>query len=153
MNKVKIVVERYELLPSRTIGRLFASKTSPDGQPLDCMFCYTLEDTVRGMGKAETVQDWKIKNETAIPYGTYPARVGMSPKRGYDVIWVGDKEHPVPGFTDIQFHKGNTQADSSGCILVGEWINEQTMALVNSTVAFNRLMDFVKDCTITVSIQ
>jgi hypothetical protein len=44
----------------------------------------------------------------------------------------------VAGHTGILFHVGNTQADSSGCILLG--MEEKGDALVKSRLAFNVFM-------------
>lgn len=52
---------------------------------------------------------------SCIPAGTYTCQLTESPKFGltYEVM-------DVEGRTHILFHKGNTQEDTSGCILVGE---------------------------------
>lgn len=52
---------------------------------------------------------------SCIPAGTYPCEPWHSPSKG-DVIRILS----VPGRDNILIHKGNTEADSLGCILVGE---------------------------------
>jgi hypothetical protein len=44
----------------------------------------------------------------------------------------------VPNHTGILFHRGNTENNSSGCVLLGSRLSGNT--LLNSTVAFNKFM-------------
>lgn len=80
--------------------------------------CYTLEDEYR---------DRKIPGETCIPEGEY--QVCFRNKGGFDQryakrfrdIHMGMLEITnVPGFTYILIHCGNTDEDTSGCLLVGD---------------------------------
>lgn len=80
--------------------------------------CYTVEDEYRAK---------KQMHETRIPAGTYEiklrtvggfhnkflAKFGPNFHRG--MLWLQD----VPGFEFILIHTGNTDDDSSGCIIVG----------------------------------
>ena len=50
-----------------------------------------------------------------IPSGTYDCRSTMYHKGGYPTF-----EIIVPGRSRILFHKGNTEVDTKGCVLVGE---------------------------------
>ena len=79
---------------------------------------YTLEDELR---------EQKIKGETRIPEGEYEITLrtfgGFHDRyasRFRDIhvgmLWVRD----VPGFSDILIHCGNTDEDTSGCLLVGD---------------------------------
>jgi hypothetical protein len=79
--------------------------------------CYTLEDEHR---------DKKVKHETRIPQGTYQIKLrtwgGFHTKysRRFADVHVGMLEITnVPNFTDILIHGGNTDEDTSGCLLVG----------------------------------
>lgn len=79
--------------------------------------CYTLEDEHR---------DKKVKHETRIPQGTYQIKLrtwgGFHSKysRRFADVHVGMLEiTDVPNFTDILIHGGNTDEDTSGCLLVG----------------------------------
>ena len=79
--------------------------------------CYTLEDEHR---------DKKVKHETRIPQGTYQIKLrtwgGFHTKysRRFAYVHVGMLEITnVPNFTDILIHGGNTDEDTSGCLLVG----------------------------------
>ena len=96
-------------------------------------FCLTLEDAWRG-------------NKTGIsciPPGHYVCKRGPSPKRGYDVWWVQD----VYGRADIQIHKGNTDMDTEGCILVGERFEpiKDKQAVLQSADAWWELNQILKD--------
>lgn len=79
--------------------------------------CYTLEDEHR---------DKKVKHDTRIPAGTYAIKLrtwgGFNSKysRRFADFHIGMLELvDVPGFTDILIHGGNTDEDTSGCLLVG----------------------------------
>lgn len=70
--------------------------------------CFTLEDIVRDPGI-------KVMNETAIAAGTYRVDMTMSARFKKIMPQLMD----VPNFTGIRIHAGNTDHDTSGCILVG----------------------------------
>jgi hypothetical protein len=135
---------------TRTIGNgwLFIYK---DGDwSVDRLGFSTLEDRMRGNAEEETVSEWKVKGKSAIPSGSYKAHIAPSPKHGCDVVWLEN----VPGFENVQIHIGNGPEDTEGCILVGEWVNEQTKTLVNSRVAFEAIMEMLKGITdITVEVR
>ena len=57
---MKLVLERVQLDADVTIGAL-----SADGDFL----AWTCEDTVRGNGDPATVDQWKVKRQSAIPFG------------------------------------------------------------------------------------
>ncbi len=83
--------------PYETIGELYI-----DG----AYFCYTLEDAIR---------DKKIPKETAIPCGQYEVITNYSVRFKKVMPLILN----VPGFTGVRIHAGNTKADTSGCILLG----------------------------------
>lgn len=93
-------------------------------------FCRTLEDKVR---------DKKIANETAIPYGTYQVILSYSPrfKRFLPLLLN------VPNFEGIRIHMGNTTKDTSGCILVGEYIKDGF--LYKSCATLQKLLNVLKN--------
>jgi len=101
--------------------------------------CFTLEDPVR---------PHKIPGGTAIPAGTYPVRLALSPKRKIIVPWIDD----VPKYSNIQIHVGNYPKDTDGCILVGTDYAENM--ILHSKVAFERLMAKLKVANqITITIH
>ena len=99
---------------------------------------YTLEDEHRTQ---------KVAGETRIPAGSYRLalrRAGRLYKKysrrfheDHPMLWLQD----VPGFQWIYIHIGNTEADTEGCILVGEGYVRQgdRYVLVHSTSAYRRL--------------
>ena len=110
---MNIELNRITRKLSYTIGRLFV-----DGK----YFCDTLEDRCRDLDKEE-----KVMNETAIPEGIYEVIVNVSAKFRRKLPLLLD----VPHFSGIRIHRGNTDKDTSGCILVGE--NKQQGRVINST--------------------
>lgn len=93
-----------------TIGQLYTGNT---------LLCNTIEDTDRGLNQndsTEHIKKVKVPGQTAIPTGTYKLTVSQSPKFGRRLIEVLN----VPGFSGIRVHRGNTAADSAGCIIPGK---------------------------------
>lgn len=74
---------------------------------------------------------------SSIPAGLYTCRRTLSPRFGETFEVTG-----VPGRTVILFHKGNTIADSSGCVLLGERFGTLggSAAVLGSAQAFSLLM-------------
>lgn len=110
---MKLILTRRFKGSDYTIGELFM-----DG----AYFCDTLEDRVRNMPT-----EAKIAGVTAIPTGTYKVIVNRSPKFGRELPRLVD----VPYFEGVLIHRGNTNKDTAGCILVGE--NKQKGKVLNST--------------------
>lgn len=96
---MNIRVTRNIFAEKQTIGDLYIN---------GIYFCHTLEDIVREDGK-------KVLHETAIPYGEYNLVMDYSDRFKQIMPHILD----VPNFTGIRIHSGNTEADTSGCILVG----------------------------------
>jgi hypothetical protein len=100
---------RKEFTSVSTIGEL-----SIDGK----FFCFVLEDKDRGLTQSETLTSIKIKKifgVTAIPYGKYKVVLSESPhfKRLLPEILN------VKGYTGVRIHRGNTDKDTLGCLIVG----------------------------------
>jgi hypothetical protein len=129
MLKVKVTREFFQ--KDRTFGELEVF----DGDE-ELFSCATCEDAVRGNGDPATVNEWKIKGETAIPYGTYALRLTWSRKFGRMMWQICD----VPGYIGIRIHAGNTDKDTEGCILVGDHINGNYEGISNSKATLERFM-------------
>lgn len=135
---MKLVLNRIFLNDKATIGELYVD---------DTYLCDTLEDKVRPAGT-------KVYSETAIPDGTYEVILSYSPRFKQILPEVLN----VPNFTGIRIHKGNSSADSSGCILVGTWDGLKEDWISNSKKAFDRLMPLLQQATdikdkITITIN
>jgi len=139
---IHITVSRTAKRPSYTIGKMYI-----DGE----YFSDTLEDTDRelhqNMPLAE-IKKIKVAHQTAIPTGTYRVIVNMSPRFRRLLPRLLD----VPGFAGILIHRGNTDSDTSGCILVGE--NKVVGKVINSTPYEIKLVEMLKDeSEITIEIR
>jgi hypothetical protein len=129
---INLTLERLYLKPDYTIGNL-----SVRGM----QFCQTLEDTVRDLNKDGDLEDegeFKVYGETAIPYGRYKVVVTMSPKFKRELPLVLDVKH----FTGIRIHRGSTNKNTSGCILVGD--NTAKGRLTNSEYYERKLTAMLK---------
>jgi hypothetical protein len=136
-----------ELLLRRTIS----TKNETGGQLYGDggeLLCFTLEDEYRPNGE-------KVYGETRIPAGRYEIKLraeGTTNARyqaRYTKEWHPGTLHlqDVPGFSYILIHIGNSDADTLGCILVGDchnWGNER-LTLANSTVAYRRIYEPIRD--------
>lgn len=125
---MEILVKRQTESSEWTQGQLFL-----DG----ILECFTNEDQA---------QPQKVMHETRIPAGRYKVILRTFgghhekykvkfPEFHKGMLQIVD----VPGFRDILFHIGNTDDDSSGCILVGKSFTGGK--LVHSTLAY---IDFYK---------
>lgn len=130
---MEIRVRRIAFKDTYTIGKMYI-----DGE----YFCDVLEDRVRDLENQV-----KVPNKTAIPYGTYEITLDVKSTKYSDFNkypWA--KEYNgylprltnVPLFLGILIHPGNTEHDSSGCLLVGE--NKVVGKVINSKTTFERLM-------------
>ena len=140
---MEILVERKWKKPNYTIGVL-----SIDGE----RFCETLEDADRNLNSSMTVEQIKaIKkpNETAIPTGTYKITLDtFSPRFGnksfYKKVCGGKLPRilNIKGFDGVLIHCGNTNLDTSGCILVGR--NLEVGKVLKSQETFEKLYKILK---------
>ena len=107
---MKLQLKRLYSKPDYTIGKLYI-----DG----VYFCDTIEDTDRGLYQTMPITEIKAKKKqdiTAIPYGEYKVVLSMSPRFRKVLPEILN----VPGFTGVRIHSGNTQYDSSGCLILGK---------------------------------
>jgi hypothetical protein len=100
-----LILARVQLDTECTIGELTIA-----GHHI----CWTCEDPVREVD-GQPVAAWKIKGQTAIPYGRYPVRLTFSRRFQVETPQLID----VPGFEGIRIHPGNDADDTEGCILPG----------------------------------
>ena len=112
--QMKLTIVRVDVNDYGIFGHL-----SCDGDSFNCL---TLEN-----------------NELNIPEGTYKVTLYLSPKFGLVPLL-----HDVPGRSYIEIHKGNTEADSTGCILVG--MSRKGTTLCESKSAFDSLMKVLEGC-------
>lgn len=131
--RAQLVLKRKWFDNDCTIGELYI-----DGK----LECFTLEDTCRKE---------KIKDITAIPPGKYELIINFSNRF--------QKRMPlllnVPNFSGIRIHKGNTDSDTSGCILVGNtkgvsFIGESALAF---DYLFPRLEEMLKTEKVFIDIS
>lgn len=120
---MNLVLKRIAKRDTYTVGQLYI-----DGR----YWCDTLEDRVRDLSKER-----KVAGETAIPAGTYDVVVNISPK----FKRLLPRLLRVPHFEGVLIHRGNTAADSAGCILVGE--NKAVGKVLNSTVWERRITEYL----------
>lgn len=117
--------------------------------------CYTLEDEYREQKRAF---------ETRIPAGTYKVDIQQADTPltlKYRAKYNWFKKHleikNVPGFVGVYIHIGNTDADSAGCLLLGDNADNNIIgpgAISNSTAAFKRFYESVYDhLPITLTIK
>lgn len=102
-------------------------------------FCLTLENP------------W-LDNETSIsciPTGLYKCKIVNSPRYGevYEVMNVKHRTH-------ILIHSGNTEADTRGCILVGQSFGELKgePAVLNSKVTLRALYSITNNLEFDLEI-
>jgi hypothetical protein len=140
---MKIEVIRDTFTDKSTIGKL-----NLGGR----FFCYTLEDFDRDLNKDGDLLDLgetKVHSKTAIPRGTYSVQLTMSNrfKKVLPLLIA------VPGFEGIRIHPGNTDADTEGCILVGE--SKAKDFIGGSRITFEKLMDIMTKAKdpITITIK
>ena len=98
---------RDTFTPVHTLGKLLVNGV---------MAWWTVEDTVREDPIPATPEnEAKVQDKTAIPEGEYTVKLSYSNRFKKVLPEVLD----VPGFTGIRIHAGNTAADTSGCIIIG----------------------------------
>lgn len=144
---MKLTLDRFYKGPKYTIGHLYYEH---NGQMV--YLCDTMEDVDRGLKKTwplSQIKAAKVKDETAIPRGTYAitlkqisykfaSRPWAKPMKGYLPRLLG-----VPGFDGVLVHPGNYASQTSGCILPG--INRQKGMVCDSVAMFNKVYALLKE--------
>lgn len=125
---MKLVLVRDTFFPDTTLGTLACEDPA-------IASWQTLEDVDR---KLELDPSAKIKGRTAIPRGIYRLTLAYSPR----FMRITPRLLDVPGFTGVLIHSGNTHADTSGCILIGE--TRDGDKILQSRDAMKRLMALLK---------
>lgn len=127
---MNIVQKRYKFGEDFTLSKLYIDgvwfKLCP----------YILEDAVREKAGI-SVNEWKVKNETAIPVGTYDVEKTFSQRFGKMMYQLLD----VQGFEGIRIHSGNTSHDTEGCLITGRERDEKNGEVSGSRVARDALYE------------
>lgn len=130
---MELKVIRKEFTSKTTIGELYINGV---------FFCYTLEDVDRGLTQdmsKKDIESKKVYGKTAIPYGRYEIIMSWSNKFKCVMPLVNG----VVGYTGIRIHKGNSEVDTLGCLLVG--MKKGVDKITNSTQAFDRLFVLLQE--------
>jgi hypothetical protein len=106
----------------------------------DVFFSNVMEDRDRNLHQSnvEEVKAKKVKHETAIPYGRYEVVMSFSERFKMLLPLLTN----VPGYEGIRIHAGNTEADSSGCLLPGQKSGNK---VINSRSTTSKLIKIIQD--------
>jgi len=127
---MKLLQIRFKSNDNASVSKLYVDKEFE---------CYIVEDEHRNV---------KVKHETRIPAGIYELIIrkfgGFHEKfsKKFSEWHKGMIEiKNVPGFTDILIHPGNSEKDTSGCLLPGGEIDLDTLTVKpgTSTPAYKKL--------------
>ena len=143
---MELLLKRIYKGDKYTIGKLYINGK---------WFCNTIEDKVRNLPKdcpytskgINCKCKGKIYEETAIPAGTYKVILSYSNKFKRILPEILN----VPHFLGIRIHKGNTEQDSAGCVILGE--NKVKGKVINSTpyeIKLVKLLENQENITITI---
>ena len=102
---MRIDVKRFEYGSRHTVSNMYIDGVRE---------CFVLEDKVRELDGVP-VYSWKILGDTAIPKGSYKVGINFSNRFQKELPYLFD----VPGFEGIRIHQGNTDKNTSGCLLLG----------------------------------
>lgn len=138
---MKIIIDRVYKYPKYTVGEVYVNGN---------FYCYSMEDTDRGLHvdmPMRYLRERKVYGETAIPCGTYEVIIDYSPKfKKYmpHVLFRNDEDKlvEVPCFSGIRIHCGNTDKDTLGCLMFGDWQGAAT--LVKSKPITSNLIDAIQ---------
>ena len=138
-----LLIRKYKK-PTYTVGNLYINGK---------WIANTLEDVDRNLNSSMSVEQIKaIKkpNETAIPTGTYEVTLDIfSPKFGNKSFYKKTCNGKLPrilnvkGFDGVLIHCGNTNLDTSGCVLVGR--NLEKGKVLKSQETFEKLYKILRE--------
>lgn len=141
---MEVKVTRYKFSTKYTLGIMTIDNH---------FFGYSLEDAVR---------DDKIKDETAIPEGTYSicfrekdTRLTSVYRKKYDWFTYHLEIQGIPNFRYVYIHEGNHRDHTSGCILVGREAQRRTIS--KSAEAYSDVYRYISKAlkqgeTVTIEI-
>lgn len=130
---MELFLKRKEFSQHTTIGELFIDEQ---------FFCFVLEDFDRGLKQdmlPELIEKGKVYGKTCIPYGKYEIIMSWSNKFKCIMPLVSH----VPGYEGIRIHKGNTEFDTLGCLLVA--MEKGKDKVMKSTQAFDKIYPLLED--------
>ena len=137
------ILQRYSDNRDSTLGVLLKVLDTVQGQR-PVLQAYTLEDEYREV---------KVNGETRIPAGTYQVDIQKADTPltlKYRAKYAWFKNHleikNVPNFKGVYLHLGNFDADSAGCILIGDNADNNSIgpgSISNSTASFKRFYESV----------
>ena len=138
-----LLIRKYKK-PTYTVGNLYINGK---------WIANTLEDVDRNLNSSmsvEQIKSIKKPNETAIPTGTYEVTLDIfSPKFGNKSFYKKTCNGKLPrllnvkGFDGVLIHCGNTNLDTSGCVLVGR--NLEKGKVLKSQETFEKLYKILKE--------
>ncbi len=111
----------------------------------NAFLCNVLEDTDRDLYSTNPIAELLkkiIRHFTAIPYGRYKVILDFSNRFQKIMPHVLD----VPGFEGIRIHVGNSDIDTDGCLLLGEYFGKEDFVR-DSGVCFDMFMDILQRAT------
>jgi hypothetical protein len=124
---MKVQVSRFVNYSGCTVGLMFID---------DVFVCFVLEDVFRAT---------KVMHKTRIPAGLYKVSLQKSgnlhtkyaQKFSFHVGML--LLNNVPNFSGIMIHVGNSDKDSSGCLLVGNSHTANKQSIQESTLAYTKI--------------
>ena len=83
-----------------------------------------------------------------IPNGTFTCVRGPHRLHSMTEDFTTFEVTEVPGHTGVLFHCGNTENDSEGCVLLGEYAGDsKSLVIINSRLAFEKFMNLQDSIT------
>lgn len=142
MDTLNYLLQRYSDNKTSTLGNFFKKIQSATETKLH-LVGYSLEDEFRAS---------KVSGETRVPAGTYEIKLQLvdTPKTiQYRAKYPWFVNHieitKVPGFVGIYIHIGNDDKDTDGCVLLGDSVDNNTIAPGTISASTNCFRRFYKE--------